>query len=67
MTIEIFIFYKVNIMCDTFVSLSSATRDGSIIFGKNSDREPNEAQVLEFYPAIVYSNGDDVIPMVFLF
>jgi secernin len=37
-------------MCDTFVALSSATRDGSVIFGKNSDREPNEAQALEYYP-----------------
>jgi secernin len=38
-------------MCDTFVALPSHTADGSIIFGKNSDREPNEAQALEVYPA----------------
>lgn len=38
-------------MCDTFLALPSATADGSIIFGKNSDREPNEAQVLEYHPA----------------
>ncbi len=37
-------------MCDTFVAVSSATKDGSVIFGKNSDREPNEAQALEYYP-----------------
>ena len=37
-------------MCDTFVVLPPVTTDGSIIFGKNSDREPNEAQALEFYP-----------------
>ncbi|MCB2145311.1 MAG: C69 family dipeptidase [Deltaproteobacteria bacterium] len=35
-------------MCDTFVALKSATADGSVIFGKNSDREPNEAMALEF-------------------
>ena len=35
-------------MCDTFVALPPATADGSVIFGKNSDREPNEAMALEF-------------------
>ena len=38
-------------MCDTFVALPSVTADGSVVFGKNSDREPNEAQALEYYPA----------------
>ncbi|MFH1980666.1 MAG: C69 family dipeptidase [Pseudomonadota bacterium] len=38
-------------MCDTFVVLPSSTADGSLIFGKNSDREPNEAQSLEYHPA----------------
>ncbi|MBW2366114.1 MAG: C69 family dipeptidase [Deltaproteobacteria bacterium] len=47
-------------MCDTFVALSSATSDGSVIFGKNSDREPNEAQALEYYPAQQYSEGEKV-------
>lgn len=37
-------------MCDTFVALPGATADGAVIFGKNSDREPNEAQALEYYP-----------------
>ena len=45
-------------MCDTFIALPSATADGSIIFGKNSDREPNEAQALEYYPAQSYPDGD---------
>ncbi len=44
-------------MCDTFVALPPATADGSVIFGKNSDREPNEAQVLEFHPAREYPSG----------
>jgi len=44
-------------MCDTFVALPSVTADGSVIFGKNSDREPNEAQALEYYPACHYSNS----------
>ena len=33
-----------NFMCDTFIALPNFTKNGSMIFGKNSDREPNEAQ-----------------------
>ncbi|NQU27800.1 MAG: peptidase C69, partial [Candidatus Marinimicrobia bacterium] len=38
-------------MCDTFVVLPSNTTGGSVLFGKNSDREPNEAQVVGLHPA----------------
>jgi secernin len=38
-------------MCDTFVALGDATADGSVIFGKNSDREPNEAHEVVLVPA----------------
>ncbi|MBK8313931.1 MAG: hypothetical protein IPL01_07840 [Acidobacteria bacterium] len=41
-------------MCDTLVAVKSATVDGSIIFGKNSDREPGEAQVVEHLPSRTY-------------
>ncbi len=44
-------------MCDTFVALPPATADGSILFGKNSDREPNEAQSLEVKDHYAISNG----------
>lgn len=44
-------------MCDTFVILPSHTADGSMIFGKNSDREPNEAQALEYRPAVLHVKG----------
>ncbi|MHA1946313.1 MAG: C69 family dipeptidase [Candidatus Hodarchaeales archaeon] len=37
-------------MCDTFVALSKATSDGSVIFGKNSDRPYSEIQNITFYP-----------------
>lgn len=37
-------------MCDTLVALQNATKEGVTIFAKNSDREPNEPQALEFYP-----------------
>ena len=38
-------------MCDTFVALQNSTRDGSVLFGKNSDREPNEAHEIVILPA----------------
>ncbi len=47
-------------MCDTFVVMPDVTRDGSIIFGKNSDREPNEAQTIELIPAMDHSTGSRV-------
>ena len=47
-------------MCDTFVALPSVTRDGSMIFGKNSDRELSEVQLLEYYPECRHDPGDEV-------
>ncbi len=41
-------------MCDTFIALPKATEDGSVIFAKNSDREANEAQSLEYHPSMKY-------------
>ncbi len=37
-------------MCDTFVALPSQTQNGSLIFAKNSDREPAEAQEIVAIP-----------------
>ncbi|NJE29804.1 peptidase U34 [Thermococcus sp. 18S1] len=37
-------------MCDILVATPEATKEGITLFAKNSDREPNEAQVLEFIP-----------------
>ena len=37
-------------MCDTIVALPPATATGSVLFGKNSDRERNEAQAVEALP-----------------
>ena len=44
-------------MCDTFVVLGNSTADGSVIFGKNSDREVNEAQMVVTVPAADYPAG----------
>jgi len=41
-------------MCDTFIALPNATSDGSVIFGKNSDREANEAQLIEYHPSKLF-------------
>lgn len=42
-------------MCDTFIALPNATYDGSVIFAKNSDREANEPQIIEYHPSKLYS------------
>jgi len=38
-------------MCDSFVVLPNRTANGVMLFAKNSDRERNEAQAVEFHPA----------------
>ncbi|EQA46226.1 acyl-coenzyme A:6-aminopenicillanic acid acyl-transferase domain protein [Leptospira broomii serovar Hurstbridge str. 5399] len=43
-------------MCDTFVATPDITASGKMIFGKNSDREPNEAQCLVRFPARKHSS-----------
>jgi secernin len=42
-------------MCDTVIATAEVTADGVTIFGKNSDREPNEAHHLLFIPNRIYS------------
>jgi len=37
-------------MCDILVATPDSTKEGIMIFAKNSDRDPNEAQILEFIP-----------------
>jgi dipeptidase len=37
-------------VCGTSVATPEVTEDGSMMFAKNSDRDPNEAQVLESVP-----------------
>jgi secernin len=47
-------------MCDTFVALPDATVDGSVIFGKNSDRPAGEIQDVVTLAAQTYSKGQRV-------
>jgi secernin len=47
-------------MCDTLVALGNSTKNGSVLFAKNSDREFNEAQYLELIEGKSYQNGEKV-------
>lgn len=44
-------------MCDTFVALTPATQDNSIILGKNADCRVNEAHVLVRFPGKKHPPG----------
>ncbi|HQP30189.1 MAG TPA: carcinine hydrolase/isopenicillin-N N-acyltransferase family protein, partial [Deltaproteobacteria bacterium] len=45
-------------MCDTFGALPSWTGTGIALFGKNSDREPDEAQLVTAEPRRTHPAGD---------
>jgi len=47
-------------MCDTIVALGSTTEEGFTLFGKNSDREPDEAQNILIVPHKKYNSNDIV-------
>jgi dipeptidase len=44
-------------MCDTFVALPQVTADKSLLFSKNSDREPDEAQAIVHLPRTYHSDS----------
>lgn len=47
-------------MCDTLVAVPPSTADGAVWFGKNSDREPGELQVVETHPARDHRSGSTI-------
>jgi secernin len=47
-------------MCDTLVAVGNSTADGSVIFAKNTDREPNEAHQLVIIPGANHEPGSTV-------
>jgi len=48
------------LICDTMVALGNATFDGSVIFAKNSDRQPNEPLLMIREPRRQYAPGAKV-------
>jgi secernin len=48
------------IMCDTYVALGKFTKNGNVIFGKNSDLLGAEAQLITHAPKMSYSKNDMV-------
>ncbi|MCJ7806469.1 MAG: C69 family dipeptidase, partial [Clostridia bacterium] len=44
-------------MCDTMVALGNSTKDGSVVFAKNSDRNPNEPQLTIRVPRKQHTPG----------
>ena len=47
-------------MCDTLIATKLATTNGIAVFGKNSDRPPNEGQHLVHIPAADHPAGSKV-------
>jgi len=45
-------------MCDTFGALATWSGSGIAVFGKNSDREPDEAQLVVSQPRGIHPAGD---------
>ena len=47
-------------MCDTVVAIGNSTKDGSVIFGKNSNREPNEVHNVEYKERQKFKSNSEV-------
>lgn len=47
-------------MCDTFVALGNSTSNGSVLFAKNSDREPSEPHIIVRIPHKKHILGEKV-------
>ena len=45
-------------MCDTMIALPGCTADGSMLFAKNSDREPNEPHIIVKVPSRIIKPGE---------
>lgn len=47
-------------MCDTMVALGNSTKDGSVLFAKNSDRQPNEPHIVVRVPRKAHEKGSRI-------
>ncbi len=51
-------------MCDILVATPEVTENNIMLFGKNSDRDPNEAQILEYFPR--RKNEEDKVELTYV-
>lgn len=49
-----------SLSCDTMVVMSDTTADGSIIFGKNSDRQANEPSAIRYIPSATHPSNSKI-------
>ena len=47
-------------MCDTLVALTNSTKNKTVLFAKNSDRQPNEPHIMIRIPRRTYPKGAKV-------
>ncbi len=47
-------------MCDTLIATKLATTNNIAVFGKNSDRPPNEGQHIAYFPAATHAAGSSL-------
>jgi secernin len=47
-------------MCDSILATQASTSDGFMLFGKNSDRQRNEAQTVEYFRGADHAQGVSV-------
>ena len=47
-------------MCDTLIATKLATTNNIAVFGKNSDRPPNEGQHIAYFPAATHDAGSSL-------
>ncbi len=51
-------------MCDILVATPEVTENNVMLFGKNSDRDPNESQILEYFPR--RKNEEDEVELTYV-
>ncbi len=51
-------------MCDILLATPKATKNGKMIFAKNSDRDPNEAQIVEYIPPMKHEENEVMMTYV---
>lgn len=53
-------------MCDTMVALGNSTKDGAVLFAKNSDRQPNEPHIMVHVPRRKYNESNEPLKATYI-